>query len=535
MQVQSIVDTQEVKVLVADDGQDNREFIVDSILRPHGFAPLLARDGMEAMDMVRQFHPDIILLDLQMPRMTGMQVLDALQDEGWDIPVILMTFHGSEEIAIEVFRKGVRNYVIKPYTVEEMEAAIDRALSEVRLRREKEALTKRLLNANAALNRRVRELNTLYQIGKSVTALVGMDQLMTRIVDAATEVIDAEQGSLLLLEGDQLVCRATKPHNAPKASAVREFSSDRMAWRAAQTGKPLVLSPEEMRQHRTQNPSLPAAVACIPLKVGTRVVGVLSVENVAANARSFSRQDGAMLSALGDYAAIAIENARIYTALEDATARETETLRGTLSRYVAPKVAERLLSSPDAMTLGGQRREISVLFADVRGFITYSEQAEPEDVVTVLNGYLKLATDIIFSREGTLDKFLGDAVMAFFNAPEPQENHIYRAVETALALQRAIAERNARSEGGLTFGIGVHLGDAVVGNIGTDRAMNYTAIGDTVNVAKRLQEHAAPDEILITADVVQRLGNAVRVEEIGDTALKGRHQPIQVYRLLGLA
>ncbi len=154
-----------VRVLVADDGRDNREFIVDNILKPNGLVPLLARDGVETMEIVQQHAPDLILLDLQMPRMNGIEVLEALEAGGYDIPVILMTFHGSEEIAIEVYRKGVRDYVKKPYTVEEMLDAIDRALSEVRLRREKDALTGRLLAANVSLNRRVRELNTLYRLG----------------------------------------------------------------------------------------------------------------------------------------------------------------------------------------------------------------------------------------------------------------------------------------------------------------------------------------------------------------------------------
>lgn len=525
-----------VKVLVVDDGRDNREFIIDYILRPHGFTALQARDGFEALDMVRRYTPDIILLDLQMPRMNGMQVLDALHDEGFDIPVILMTFHGSEEVAIEVYRKGVRDYVKKPYTVEEMLASIDRALSEVRLRRDKEALTERLLHANASLNRRVRELNTLYQIGKSVTRLTHLDDLLPRVVDAAVQVIDAEQGTLLLLEGDQLICRAHKAHSDKAARAINEACSDRIAARAAASGEAVVLAPDELARYREQNPTLPSAVACIPLRVRGHVLGVLSIENVSVGARAFTEQDGALLEMLADYAAIAIENARNYAALEKSTAERTETLRSAFARYVAPTVVERVLSNPAMMALGGTRREISVVFADVRGYTALTEHAEPEEVVALLNDYFRLATDVIFSREGTLDKFLGDAVMAFFNAPEDQHDHVYRAVDAALALQHAIAERNARITGkGLRFGIGVHVGEAVVGNVGTNRAMNYTAIGDTVNVAKRLQEHARPGDVLITSAVQSRLADRVQVEQVGDVPIKGRSQPVIVYRLIALA
>jgi class 3 adenylate cyclase/FixJ family two-component response regulator len=523
-------------VLVMDDGRDNRDFIVDYILKPNGFVPLVARDGVEGMDMVRQHNPDVILLDLQMPRMNGLQVLEALQTEGLDIPVILMTFHGSEEIAVEVFRKGVRDYVKKPYTVEEMLETLERCLGEVRLRKEKEALTERLLHANANLNRRVRELNTLYQIGKSVTSLLSMEQLLVRVVEAAIQLIGAEQASLLLLEGDQLVCRAIKPAGESQARSANDVSSDRFAWRVAQTGQQVVMSPEELRQHRAQNPTLPLAVASVPLKVGSRVVGVLGVENIQSDARAFNSQDSAMLSAIGDYAAIAIENARIYVALEEAANREKQMIRSAFERYVAPTVVDRVLHNPSAMQVGGVRREISVLFADVRGFTTYSEQAPPEEVVKLLNEYFNLATEVIFAREGTLDKFLGDAVMAIFNAPEDQDDHPFRAVDSAVALQQAVAERNVQLGGeGLTFGIGVHLGEAIVGNVGTNRAMNYTAIGDTVNVAKRLQERAAPGEVLITQEAYSRLGDRVKVEQVGEMAVKGRQQPLIVYRLLSMA
>ena len=361
-----------------------------------------------------------------------------------------------------------------------------------------------------------------------------MERLLPRIVDAATPLIAAEQGALLLLEGDQLVCRAQKLHNEQQARSLNESCSDRIALRAAQTGRAIVLSPEELAQHRRQNPMLPAAVACIPLHIRDRVIGVLSIENVSPTAPAFTKEDSALLEMLSDYAAIAIENAHNVAVQTAASTAETETLRAAFARYVAPSVVERVLSNPEILTLGGARREVSVVFSDLRGYTAFTEQAEPEDVVTLLNDYFHVATEVIFSREGTLDKFQGDAVMAFFNAPEDQPDHSYLAVDAALALQRAIAERNARGEVTLTFGIGVHVGEAVVGNVGANQAMNYTAIGDTVNVAKRLQEFAAPGEVLITAALVQRLGDRVQVEAVGEVAVKGRSQPVEVYKLLAL-
>jgi class 3 adenylate cyclase/DNA-binding response OmpR family regulator len=522
---------------VVDDSKENREFIIDYILKPNGFDAIQARDGVEGMEMARKNAPDLILLDLQMPRLDGTGVLTALRRENLAIPVILMTFHGSEEIAIEVFRLGVRDYVKKPYTPEEMLEAIENNLTETRLRKEKEALTSRLLNANRELHSRIKELNTLYSIGKSVTSLLNPTQLLARVVEAATTVTSAEQGSLLLVEGDNLVLRAVKRRADQHARPAAEVSQDKLALRAIQTGKPVSLSPQELASLKERNPNAPSATIVVPMQVSDRIIGALGVENIANNSRAFADHDGALLSALGDYAAIAIENARNFQQLEEIKEREKMQIRGAFERYVAPSVVDRVLSSPDeAMTLGGNRRSISVLFADIRGYTTFSEKADPERVVELLNEYFTLATDIIFAREGTLDKFLGDAVMAFFNAPNDQDDHPYRAVDAALALQAGVAELNARRGGeGLTFSIGLNMGEAVVGNIGTPRAMNYTAIGDVVNLAKRLQERAEPGQILADESIVSCLGDLVIADRLGEMQVKGRKVPAVVYALRGLA
>ncbi|MEP7288068.1 MAG: adenylate/guanylate cyclase domain-containing protein [Chloroflexota bacterium] len=524
------------RILVVDDSKENREFIIDYILKPNGFEVLEARDGVEGMAFARKDSPDLILLDLQMPRLDGRGVLQALRRENLNMPVVLMTFHGSEEIAIDVFRLGVRDYVKKPYTPEEMLGVIESSLTETRLRKEKEALTSRLLNANRELHSRIKELNTLYGIGKSVTALLNPTQLLARVVEAAITMTGAEQGSLLLVEGDQLVLRAVKRRGDQHARPVAEISKDRLAERAIQQGKPLSLTPTELSRLRERNPNAPSAVMVVPMIVSDRTIGALGIENMTNTARAFTDHDGALLSALGDYAAIAIENARNFQQLEEIKEREKTAIRGAFERYVAPSVVDRVLRSPDDIGLGGHRRVISVLFADIRGYTTFSEKAEPEHVVELLNEYFTLATDIVFAREGTLDKFLGDAVMAFFNAPEDQEDHPYRVVDAALALQAAVAELNARrGSDALTFSIGINMGEAVVGNIGTPRAMNYTAIGDVVNVAKRLQERAEPGQILVEQSVIECLGDQVIADRIGEMQVKGRQAPSVVYVLRGLA
>jgi adenylate cyclase len=184
--------------------------------------------------------------------------------------------------------------------------------------------------------------------------------------------------------------------------------------------------------------------------------------------------------------------------------------------------------------LGGERQEITILFADIRGYTAFSEKVEPEKVVEMLNHYLSIAGDIIIGWEGTLDKFFGDGLMAIYNAPIKQADHVHRAAESALAIIQAAHEVNQIYGYELAYSIGVHVGEAVVGYIGTSYAVNYTAIGDTVNLAKRLQESAAPGQILIDESVVKRLGAQILTKPLGAISFKGRSQAAQAYELLEL-
>lgn len=513
-------------ILVVDDGQENRDFIVEYILKPNNFEALIARDGMEGLEMARQYHPDLILLDWQMPRMNGLQVIEALNAEQMEIPIVLMTFHGSEEFAVEVFRKGVRDYVKKPYTVEEMYGAIERSLTELRLRREKEQLTERLIERNASLKGRLRELGVLYNIGKSVTSLMEMDTLLPHIVEAAAQLTSADEGNIFLLDGDHLVCRAIRRESDGRTYPLSEVREDPLARRAIETKNLVVLTPEELAAMKQQNPSAPSAAMATPLIVAERPLGALVVQNVRSGARLFNSHDGGLLSTLADYAAIAVENASHYSALERRKEDEKDHIRATFERFVAPSVVDRVLGD-ESVELGGTRREISILYADLRGYSTFAEKAPPEQVVDLLNNYLGLAAEIVFDYEGMLDKFMGDAVMAVFNAPTHQEDHPMRAVKAALALQSAIAEQS------LKFGIALHLGEAVVGYIGAAKAMNYTAIGDTINISQRIQEAAKPGQVLVTEAMARRVVQSVHLRQLGKLPLRGREQGILVFEILG--
>jgi PAS domain S-box-containing protein len=202
-------------------------------------------------------------------------------------------------------------------------------------------------------------------------------------------------------------------------------------------------------------------------------------------------------------------------------------------RYVSPAVVDRLPANPAELQLGGQRQEVTIFFADIRGFTEFSEKLAPEELVDTLNEYLSIAATSILMYEGTLDKFMGDAVMGVFNAPLEQEDHILRAVRAALAMQRSIADyhRNIGPERYLSFGIGLHVGEAVVGNVGTSARMDYTAIGDTVNLAKRIQENTPGGKTLMSEAVYQVVKDSVGAMFYREMQVKGRKQPVVTYEL----
>ncbi len=221
--------------------------------------------------------------------------------------------------------------------------------------------------------------------------------------------------------------------------------------------------------------------------------------------------------------------------LDDLTERKAlEAQRRLFERMVSPAVIQQL--DPESLQMEGKRADITILFADIRGFTSYSEKQSPEDLVSVLNRYLAAAAEAVLAEEGTVDKFLGDAVMAWYNAPIRQSDHTLRAVRTALNIRSAIEELYTElpKEAHLGFGVGIHYGEAVLGLIGTEKKIEYTAIGDSVNTTKRIQENSRKNQILISEEAYNRVKKYIYVDKLDALEVKGKSKPITVYEVLGL-
>jgi len=219
--------------------------------------------------------------------------------------------------------------------------------------------------------------------------------------------------------------------------------------------------------------------------------------------------------------------------------REKEMIKRAFTRYVAREVVEEILKDPERLVLTGERREVTVLFCDVRGFTPLSERLSPEEVVALLNDFYTLMIETTFKHDGTLDKFMGDAVMAIFGAPIAHPDHSARAVLTALAMREGIQGLNRRraEEGkeGVAIGIGVSAGEAVAGTVGTEDRMEYTVVGDSVNLAARLESNAKPGQILISHRTWENVKDVVDTRALGVIKVKGKEEQVSVYEVLGVA
>lgn len=303
------------RVLVIDDAQEIRDFLCEYILKPKGFEVLTASNGLMGLEMAIAKEPDLMIVDQQMPRLTGLEVLEKLKERGIEIPAILATAHGSEETAVAAFRLGIRDYVIKPFDADEISESVDRALRESRLQRERDQLVQQLMESNSQLQRRAQELNVLYGVGKSVASTLDLEDVLQRVVEAAVYVVGAEEGSLMLLDEDQgeLYVRAAKNMDS-KAQSVRKRVNDSLAGKVLQTKRAIAIG-NDSQWKRTHTALLVKSLIYVPLILQNKPIGVLGVTN-RHKETSFDSNDTRALSALGGYATIAINNANIYHDIE---------------------------------------------------------------------------------------------------------------------------------------------------------------------------------------------------------------------------
>jgi adenylate cyclase len=380
--------------------------------------------------------------------------------------------------------------------------------------------------------RQPRLLRLLTEISKTLVTVQPLTQVLTRVVDLVFDVVPAERVFLLLRDSahEALTARVLRNRDgsAPEQTTLsRTVINHVMRERVAMLAADALYDPRLDTAGSIQALNVRSFV-CAPLWNRNEVIGVLYADN--PRSKKFVPNDLEVFTAVCNYAAVAIEQARTSEQLLQETRR-----RERLQRYHSPGVVNRILqggSGIDAPFLA-QERDVTVMFCDLVSFTAICEGMPAVDVAQLLNQHFTRMADEIFELEGTLDKFIGDAILAVFGAPFAQSDHADRAVQAAIAMRRALAEMNRSQPRPLEVRIAINSGRALTGDIGSPRRREFTVLGDVVNIASRLESSVArPGQIVISRATLERLARPVETRPLGAVSLRGRHGEIEAFEVV---
>jgi adenylate cyclase len=371
----------------------------------------------------------------------------------------------------------------------------------------------------------------LADVGRTLLGSQPLTDILNRVVEMAFAAVPGAERAFLLLRDSpesELAARVlrkrdgTTPANATLSrTVVRRVLRERVAVLAADAATDPKLGVTESILSLSIR-----SFMCAPLWNRDDVIGVLYVDS--PRIARFGPSDLDAFTALANAAAIAIEQARLSSQLLEETRR-----RERLQRYHSPAVVSRILhdSNADAGAMHAMERDVSVMFCDLVGFTTLAEGMSPTQAANLLNSFLTSMTDVVFDNEGTLDKFIGDALLAIFGAPLDQPDHAMKAVTTAIAMRKALAELNERRGGQpLAMRIVINTGNGITGDIGSPRRREFTVLGDVVNTAARMEDEiAGPGQIVIAASTYEAVKDKIKARSLGTKLLRGRVTPIETF------
>lgn len=392
-----------------------------------------------------------------------------------------------------------------------------------------------------SLQRKANILSELYEMSKALGSGFDLDKIFTKATDIIFRSTPADRVIALLTDNPndntddaKLTVIATRARDETLEAHARRMTIGRTITRKVMKDRVALLSQDAAADE--QFAGVDSIVSqgvrstiCAPLLTESRVHGALYADRLDPFA-AFKPDDLELVSAVAAQTAIAVENVRAHERL----ARE-EVARANYGRFLPEYVVKQILDNPESFTLGGVSQTITVLFADIRGFTRISEHAAPEKIVQLLNRYFSAMTDIIFAHGGTLDKYLGDGLMVLFGAPTATPKDAANALSAAVAMQRRMLSLNdeLRKDGftDIGVGIGLHTGEVIVGYIGSDKRSEYTAIGDAVNTASRLESNARGGQILISEATAQAARTRYHLTPRDPINVKNREQPVPLFEV----
>jgi len=378
-------------------------------------------------------------------------------------------------------------------------------------------------------------LTVLYEAGKALNSKLALEHICEQVVSLACLIEGVERGFVMLFDEQGEVMRQSEVrYRDPAISDSRPqiILSKSVLEMIRKERQPILIEDVSADERFSGSESLKISglrsAMCAPLVGKETLFGILYVDNLE-RALAFTQEELNVFALVAAQAGAAIDNAVAHEKIAQQSLQ-----RSALERFLAPEVVEMVVANPD-IRLGGVNQEVTVMFADIRGFTAMSEDMEPGHVVEILNEYFTRVTDVIFDNGGTLDKYIGDAVMAVFGAPISKGNDAASAVTSAIQIQRLLIELNrdaaARKWPELRVGIGINTGSAIAGNIGSPRRLDYTVVGDAVNTAQRLMTNAAGGQILISESTAKKLSKSFDLERLPELKVKGRSEAVPVFRV----
>ena len=387
----------------------------------------------------------------------------------------------------------------------------------------------------AAQNKKI--LPVLVAVAKALLSAGSSQDIMEMIMNLIFEHLPADRGFLMLKDGlNGLSPRVVKHRSASKTESIE--ISKTIAEMAVEQNLSILTTDAQVDPRFSAGESIRflgiKSAMCVPLYSKDKAIGIIYLDCPTSSAQ-FVQIDLDLLTAMANFAAVGIEQAQ----LNEAIVRESQ-IRQRLERYQSPSIVNRILKNPSGemsgqFQLSAQERDVSVIFSDIVGFTTMVEKMEPSRIALILNEYFSAMTDIIFDYEGTLDKYIGDAIMAVFGAPNFMDDHPYRAVSAALEMLAMLESLNQErpEESRFSIRIGINSGRVIAGDIGSLKRMEYTVLGNTVNIASRLESTACPaNQVVIGTETFKRIKDDFECKDMGLYSLKGLTEETRVYRVL---
>jgi adenylate cyclase len=405
--------------------------------------------------------------------------------------------------------------------------------------------------AEQALDRSLAEGVALSQVAAAINSVMDFQPLLEMIMEKSKEVMDAESSSLMLLdeETNELTFNVA---TGEKGAALREIRlpvGKGIAGWVAEQKEPLLVpdayaDPRFNREADKMSGFHTRSILCVPLMIQERILGVVQVLNPRERL-TFEDGDRRVFTSFADQAAIAIENARLYEEIKQKAEEQREALererwltiqRDKLGKYVPKSVVQEIEKDREqALAETTRSIECTILFSDIKGFTRFTEENPAAKMVQMLNQYLSAMNDVIDRYNGILDKFMGDGIMVVFLPEGDDDNHALRAVQCGIDMQKEVAILDEQwieqGLGHLRIRVGINTGEVISGSIGASTRMDYTVVGDTVNVASRLESNGVPGTVLLSDTAYERVGEFLEAEKLEPISVKNRVQPVQVYSI----